>query len=65
MICDQSSLAFPMSEKWENLENPQLPDREEWFLKLCHTEWTVDEIIQGIPLKRLENHLEEKLKKIS
>jgi hypothetical protein len=65
MICDQSSLAFPMSEKWENLENPQLPDREEWFLKLCHAEWTVDEISQGIPLKRLENHLEEKLKKIS
>ena len=61
-ICDPSSLAFPMSEKWENLENPQLPDREEWFLKLCHTEWTVDEIAQGIPLKRLESYLEEKLK---
>jgi hypothetical protein len=61
-ICDSSSLAFPVSEKWENLENPQLPDREEWFLKLCYTEWTVDEIAQGIPLKRLESHLEEKLK---
>jgi hypothetical protein len=65
MICDQSSLAFPVSEKWENLENPQLPDREEWFLKLTHAEWTVEEIGQGIPLKRLETHLEEKLKKIS
>jgi hypothetical protein len=62
IICDSSSLAFPISEKWENLENPQLPDREEWFLKLCHTEWTVDEISQGIPLKRLESYLEEKLK---
>jgi hypothetical protein len=61
-ICDSSSLAFSVSEKWENLENPQLPDREEWFLKLCHTEWTVDEIAQGIPLKRLESYLEEKLK---
>jgi len=61
-ICDSSSLAFPVSEKWENLENPQLPDRGEWFLKLCHTEWTVDEISQGIPLKRLESYLEEKLK---
>lgn len=63
IICDTSSLAYPVSEKWENLENPQLPNREEWFLKLCHTEWTVDEIRQGIPLKRLEKHLEEKLKK--
>jgi hypothetical protein len=62
IICDQSSLAFPVSEKWENLENPQLPNREEWFLKLCHTEWTVEEIAQGIPLKRLESYLEEKLK---
>ena len=61
-ICDSSSLAFPVSEKWENLENPQLPNREEWFLKLCHTEWTVDEISQGIPLKRLESYLKEKLK---
>ena len=63
VICDSSSLAYPVSEKWENLENPQLPDREEWFLKLTHTEWTVEEIAQGIPIKRLERHLEEKLKK--
>lgn len=53
VICDSSSLAFPVSEKWENLENPQLPNREEWFLKLCHTEWTADEIRQGIPLARI------------
>ena len=62
IICDQSSLAFPVSEKWENLENPTLPDRDNWFLKLTHTEWTVEEIAQGIPLKRLESYLEEKLK---
>ncbi len=65
IVCDSSSLAFPVAEKWENLENPQLPDREEWFLKLAHTEWTVEEIKQGIPLKRLESHLLEKLKKIT
>lgn len=65
IICDSSSLAFPVTEKWENLENPQLPDREEWFLKLCHTEWTVEEIAQGLPLQRLESHLLKKLKKIS
>lgn len=53
IICDPSSLAFPVSEKWENLENPQLPDREEWLVKLAHTEWTVDEIRQGIPQLRI------------
>jgi hypothetical protein len=62
-ICDPSSLAFPISEKWENLENPQLPDREEWFLKLCHTEWTVDEIAQGIPINRLAKDIEHLLVK--
>jgi hypothetical protein len=53
IICDSSSLAGELSSNLENIENPILPDRTEWFLKLCHTEWTVDEISQGIPLQRL------------
>jgi hypothetical protein len=53
VICDTSSLAAPLSNSIENIENLQLPNREEWFLKLCHTEWTVEEINQGIPLARL------------
>ena len=53
VLCDSSSLAAPMSIKWEDIENPSLPNRDEWFLKICHTEWTVDEIRQGIPLARL------------
>ena len=53
ILCDETSLAAPLSIKWENLENPYLPDREEWFIKLCHTEWTVEEIQQGLPIKRL------------
>jgi hypothetical protein len=62
IICDLSSLAGELSEKLENIENPILPDRNEWFLKLCHTEWTIDEIAQGIPLQRL---IPEILKQIS
>lgn len=53
IICDSSSLAYPVGEKWKNIENPKLPDRIEWFLKLCHTEWTLQEIADGIPLSRL------------
>lgn len=53
IICDSSSLASPLSEKIENIENPTLPDRSKWFLNLSHTEWTVDEIAKGIPLQRL------------
>lgn len=53
VVCDSSSLAYPVSEKLENIENPLLPDRNEWFLKLCHTEWTVSEIAQGLPIQRI------------
>jgi hypothetical protein len=53
IICDSSSLASPVSDSFENIENIELPKRDEWFLKLCHTEWTVDEITAGIPIKRL------------
>lgn len=53
VICDTSSLAYPVSSTFEQIENPVLLDREEWFLKLCHTEWLVEEIAQGIPIRRL------------
>jgi hypothetical protein len=57
VICDSSSLAFPVSEQIENINNPTLRDRDEWFLKLCHTEWTVDEISKGLPIQRLAANL--------
>jgi len=58
VICDSSSLAFPVSEQIENINNPTLRDRDEWFLKLCHTEWTVNEISNGLPIQRLATTLE-------
>jgi hypothetical protein len=61
VLCDSSSLAGELSISWKNLENPSLPDREEWFLKLCHTEWTVVEIQQGIPLARLLPEIQRQL----
>lgn len=57
IICDVTSLASEISGKFEEIENIKLPDREDWFLKLCHTEWTVNEIAKGLPLKRLEPEL--------
>lgn len=53
IICDSSSLAYPLSGKIEDIEKIILPDRDQWFLELCHTEWTVDEIKLGIPISRL------------
>ena len=53
IICDTTSLAGEISSKFEDIEIAKLPNRQDWFLKLCHTEWTLNEIAQGIPMKRL------------
>ena len=53
VITDETSLAWSVSGKLENIENIVLPDREDWLLKLSHTERTVDEIAAGIPFARL------------
>jgi hypothetical protein len=60
VICDQSGLAYPVSETIENIENPSLKDREDWLIDLSHTEWTLDEIAAGLPQKRLIGYLELK-----
>lgn len=59
IICDYSSLASPVTMDYSQLENPVLPDRTDWFLKLCHTEWTVSEIEKGIPFIRLDSELKK------
>jgi len=61
VICDSSSLAGELSNKIENIENLIYFPREEWFVRLCHTEWTLEEIRQGIPIKRLIPDIEQKL----
>lgn len=53
IICDASSLAYPVSDTIENIENIQLGDRTDWLTQLSHTEWSLDEIRQGIPFTKL------------
>jgi hypothetical protein len=53
-----SSLAWDVSIKsLTNINNPPLPDRQQWLNDYAHTEWTVEEIASGIPLKRLTSKL--------
>ena len=48
------SLAAPVGNTdFSTIDSPIRPKRELWFEKFCHTEWTLDEIAQGIPLKRI------------
>jgi hypothetical protein len=51
------SLASPVSVSIENLDQPYDTDRDQWLVEICHTEYTVKEIQQGIWLQRLRSHL--------
>ena len=53
VITDTSSLAYDVSDVIENIETPILKPREDWFIKLAHTEWTMPEILTGSPMKSL------------
>lgn len=52
-VVDVSSLAWPVSVSIADLEKPYIIDRYQWLVEICHTEYTVQEIKQGIWLKRL------------
>jgi len=64
VICDRSGLAFPVSGRWEDLSNIELTDRMSWYDRLCHTEWTTEEITSGEPLMRLIPYLKKRLNHI-
>lgn len=59
IFVDKDSLAYPVSNvDFSTLEQPITPDRNSWFEKIIHTEWTIDEIKLGTPFKRIyEQHL--------
>ena len=55
-----SSLAYPVANDIDflhDIENPLMPDRTQWLNDYAHTEWTVEEIAQGNPIKRLTDEL--------
>jgi len=53
-----SSLAFDVADQnLRNIETPLYPDRTQWLNDYAWTEFTVEEISQGLPLKRLTSKL--------
>ena len=52
------SLAYPVANDIDflhDIENPLMPDRQQWLNDYAHTEYTIEEITQGIPLNLLTN----------
>jgi hypothetical protein len=56
-IVDSTSLAHPVSIQIENIDQPYTVDRDQWLTEICHTEYTVQEIQQGLWLQRLQPQL--------
>ena len=56
-VVDVSSLAHPVSIQIENIDQPYKVDRDQWLVEICHTEYTVKEIAQGLWLNRLKSRL--------
>jgi hypothetical protein len=52
-IVDHTSLAHPVSVTWADIEKPYAVDRDAWLVKICHTEYTTQEIKQGLWLNRI------------
>ncbi len=54
------SLAYDVANDIDflhDIETPCMPDRTQWLNDYAHTEWTVEEIAQGLPLKQLTHKL--------
>ena len=56
-IVDMSSLAYPVSVGFADIEQPYTTDRDLWLTQISHTEYTVPELEQGLWLKRIESAL--------
>ena len=57
----EASLSYDVGNKtFENINNPEMPNRQHWANKLAYTEWWTDEIEQGLPWKRIRKQLEKK-----
>jgi hypothetical protein len=54
-----ASLAAPVANlDLKLIENPSRPDRQQWLNDLCWTEWTQEEMEQGIPQKLIASYLQ-------
>jgi len=52
-VVHSTSLAYPVSVGHADLEQPYVTDRDLWLTQISHTEYTINELEQGLWLKRL------------
>jgi hypothetical protein len=51
---DEGSMALPIANtQWEEIKNPKTPDRKQWLSDLAYTQWTLDEMREGLAWRHL------------
>ena len=53
-VVESTSLAYPVAVGFSDIEQSYETDRDLWLRQICHTEYTVEELQQGLWLKRIE-----------
>ena len=62
VFVSEDSLCYDVgNHSLSNINNPVMPDRQEWANKLSYTEWFQDEIEKGLPWSRIRNRLKKYL----
>ena len=56
-LVDHSGLAWPVHCAVNNIEQPYDCDRQQWLIEYSHTEYTIEELSDGIWAKRLNQYL--------
>ena len=56
-LVDQTSLAHPVGISLNDLEQPYNVDRDQWLIEICHTEYTLKELEQGLWIQRIQSAL--------
>ena len=61
VFVSEQSLCYDVGNtSLSNINNPAMPDRSNWANKLAYTEWTTEEIKQGLPWQRIKKRLKKK-----
>ena len=61
VFVSEQSLCYDVGNiNLNKINNPGMPDRQNWANRLAYTEWTTKEIKQGLPWTRIKKRLKEK-----
>ena len=61
VFVSEASLSYDVgNSSLADINNPKMPDRQNWASSLAYTEWTTEEIKQGLPWERIKKRLKEK-----